>query len=292
MTQQNSEGRPPEDPEMPFLSHLIELRQRLLKAFLMVLVIFLVLFPFANTLYTLLAQPLMNYLPAGNSMVAIDVASPFLTPLKLTFILAVFLAMPYLLAQVWGFVSPGLYQHEKQLVRPLMFSTTVLFYLGAIFAYFVVFPLVFGFFVGVLPQGVEMATDISRYLDFVLKMFFAFGLAFETPVLILLLVWTGVTTVAALKEKRPYIIVGIFVLAMLLTPPDIFSQTLLALPMMLLFELGLIMATIMLKRRAEQRAAEDEEYRPLSEEEMDRELARMEEEDNREEFGKNSGRGN
>jgi sec-independent protein translocase protein TatC len=264
---------------MPFLSHLVELRDRLLRAVLSVLLLFLALFYFANDLYNILARPLLNYLPEGSSMVAIDVASPFLTPLKLVFILSIFLAMPYLLYQVWAFVAPALYQHEKRLAMPLMASTVGLFYAGAAFAYFFVFPLVFGFFIGVLPQGVEMATDISRYLDFVLKMFFAFGLAFETPVFIVLLVWAGLVSPQSLAEKRSYIIVIIFIVAMILTPPDVFSQTLLALPMILLFEAGLFMSRLVVKHKAERAAAEDEEYRPLSEEEMDAELARMDAEE-------------
>ncbi len=274
----------PDDYQMPFLSHLIELRDRLLKAVLTILIIFLCLFYFANDLYTLLADPLLKHLPEGTSMVAIDVASPFIAPLRLTFILSIYIAMPVLFYHLWGFVAPGLYAHEKEIVLPLLASSTLLFYLGMLFAYFVVFPLVFGFFVSVLPQGVEMSTDISRYLDFVLKMFFAFGIAFEVPVLTVLLLWTGMVTPQSLAEKRPYIIVGSFIVAMLLTPPDMFSQILLGVPMWLLFELGLWMGTLVLKRKKREEEAEESkpkqegaplhegfasDYQPMTEAEMD-----------------------
>lgn len=265
------------DQEMPFLSHLVELRDRLLRAVLTVLVIFLCLFSFANDLYELLARPLMTHLPEGSNMVAIDVASPFIAPLKLTFILSMYLAIPVILYQLWSFIAPGLYKHEKRLVLPLMISSSLLFYLGMLFAYFVVFPLVFSFFVGVLPTGVEMSTDIGRYLDFVLKMFFAFGIAFEVPVFTLLLIWTNFTTAASLREKRPYVIVGCFIVGMLLTPPDMFSQILLAVPMWLLFELGIIMSAFMLNHKPEDEDAPyPEDYHPLSEAEADAELERIE----------------
>ena len=225
--------------EQPLVAHLIELRDRLLRAILAVLVIFLALVSFSRDLYTLLAKPLMAHLPEGTSMIATEVASPFLTPFKLTLVLSILLAMPYLLYQLWLFVAPGLYDSERKLVYPLMMSSTILFYGGVLFAYFVVFPVVFGFFTSVAPEGVSVMTDIAKYLDFVLKMFFAFGLAFEVPVATILLVRMGITTPEDLGAKRPYIIVGAFVLAMLLTPPDVISQSLLALPVLLLFELGL-----------------------------------------------------
>jgi sec-independent protein translocase protein TatC len=273
------------DPEMPFLAHLIELRDRLLRSVLVVLVLFLCLFPFANTLFAFLAEPLLRHLPEGGSMLATEVASPFLTPLKLTLVLAIFAAIPYLLYHLWAFVAPGLYRHEKNLLMPLMISSIALFYLGMVFAYYVVFPLVFGFFASVVPAGVEMATDIARYLDFVLKMFFAFGIAFEVPVFTVLIISTGMTTPESLAQKRPYIIVGAFVIAMLLTPPDMFSQVLLAVPMWLLFELGLFMSRFIQRQKAAREAeeaaveAERDGFRSLSELEMDAKLDEMEAQD-------------
>jgi sec-independent protein translocase protein TatC len=247
------------DREQPFISHLIELRDRLLRVVAAVLLVFLGLFPFANDIYTLLARPLMRHLPEGTSMIATEVASPFLTPFKLALVLAFFIAIPYVLYQAWAFVAPGLYRHEKRLVLPLVVSSTLLYYLGMAFAYFVVFPIVFGFFISVAPEGVAVMTDIAAYLDFVLKLFFAFGVAFEVPVATVLLVVTGMTTAQALAEKRPYIIVGVFVIAMLLTPPDVVSQTLLALPVWSLFELGVLMARLIEHRRKE---VEDEDGEP------------------------------
>jgi sec-independent protein translocase protein TatC len=230
----------PNAPEMPFLSHLIELRDRLLRIVLAVLVVFICLFPFGNELYSMLAQPLLAHMPAGTSMIATEVASPFLTPFKLALVLAAFIAIPVILYQVWAFVAPGLYTHERKLIMPLLISSTLLFYAGMAFAYFVVFPLVFGFFTSVAPEGVAVMTDISKYLDFVLKLFFAFGIAFEVPIATILLVKAGITTPDSLRKKRPYIIVAAFVIGMLLTPPDVISQSLLAIPMWLLFEIGLL----------------------------------------------------
>ncbi len=230
----------PPTAEQPLVKHLIEMRDRLLRVVLVVVVIFLGLFAFANDLYTYLAEPLLRHMPENSSMIATEVASPFLTPFKLTLVLSAFLAVPYILYQAWGFIAPGLYQREQRLVFPLLISSTLLFYAGMAFAYFVVFPLVFGFLIGIAPEGVAVMTDISRYLDFVLKMFFAFGLAFEVPIATILVVWSGLATAEDLAAKRPYIIVGAFVFGMLLTPPDIISQTLLALPMWILFELGLV----------------------------------------------------
>jgi len=250
MTQDNRDNP---DLEQPFVSHLLELRDRLLRMLVAVLILVLLLFPFANDLYTLVAKPLMSHLPEGTSMIATEVASPFLTPFKLSLVAAVFLAMPYILYQLWGFVAPGLYQHEKRLALPLLASSVALFYLGTAFAYFVVFPLIFAFFTGTAPEGVAVMTDISRYLDFVLTLFFAFGLAFEVPIATILLVWTGVTTPQALASKRPYIIVGAFSIGMLLTPPDVISQTLLAVPMWVLFELGVLFSrTFALKPQAQE----------------------------------------
>jgi sec-independent protein translocase protein TatC len=226
----------------------MELRDRLLRMVLAILVIFIALFPFANEIYRYIADPLMAVLPEGTSMIATQVASPFLTPFKLSLVAAVFVAMPYILHQFWAFVAPGLYQHERRLAMPLLASSIVLFYAGMAFAYYVVFPLVFGFLTGVAPDGVAVMTDITAYLDFVLTLFFAFGLAFEVPIATIILVWAGITTPQALAGKRPYIIVGAFVIGMLLTPPDVISQTLLALPMWLLFELGVVFSRLFVKK--------------------------------------------
>ncbi len=224
------------------MAHLLELRQRLLRAAGAVLVVFLVLAPFAQELFQLLARPLLAQLPEGGSMIATEVAAPFLTPFKLTLMLAFVLALPYVLHQAWAFVAPGLYRRERRIALPLLVSSVVLFYLGMAFAYFVVFPIMFRFFVGVAPEGVAVMTDIARYLDFVVKLFLAFGLAFEVPVATYLLVRAGAVEAEALARGRPYVIVGAFVVGMLLTPPDVLSQTLLAVPMWLLFELGLWLA--------------------------------------------------
>jgi sec-independent protein translocase protein TatC len=230
------------DNQQPLITHLIELRDRLLRGLLAVAIIAALLLPFSNDLYHFLAEPLLLHLPESSTMIATEVASPFLIPFKLTLSLAILLAVPILLYQVWAFIAPGLYDNERKLVFPLLFASTLLFFLGMIFAYFVVFPLIFGFFTQAAPEGVAIMTDISSYLDFVLKLFFAFGIAFEVPIATLLLIWTGVSTVESLAEKRPYIIVGAFVIGMILTPPDVISQTLLALPVWLLFELGLFSA--------------------------------------------------
>lgn len=226
------------------ISHLVELRNRILRALASVLVVFLCLVYFAEDLYQYLARPLMQVLPANSSMIATDVASPFFAPFKLTLVLSFFIAIPYVLYQVWAFVAPGLYKNEKKLVMPLLVSSTLLFYAGIAFAYFVVFPLAFAFFTSVAPAGVTVSTDISAYLDFVLKLFFAFGISFEIPIAIILLCWTGVTDAASLRAKRPFVIVGVFVIGMLLTPPDVISQTLLAVPMWLLFEVGVLIGAI------------------------------------------------
>jgi len=228
------------DNQQPLISHLIELRDRLLRGILVVLVIAVILLPFSNDLYHFLAEPLLRHLPETSTMIATEVASPFLTPFKLTLSVSIMLAVPVLLFQLWAFIAPGLYDNERRIVFPLLFASTILFFLGMVFAYFVVFPLIFGFLTQAAPEGVAVMTDISSYLDFVLKLFFAFGLAFEVPIATLLLIWSGVSSVESLKEKRPYIIVGAFVIGMLLTPPDIISQTLLALPVWLLFEFGLL----------------------------------------------------
>lgn len=227
---------------LPLISHLLELRDRLLRIVAAVMLVFLCLVYFANDIYQYLAIPLTSQLPEGASMIATGVATPFFTPIKLTIVLSIFIAIPIILYQVWAFIAPGLYKHERKLIAPLVVTSALLFYLGMAFSYYVVFPLAFSFFTGIAPEGVTIATDISSYLDFVLKLFFAFGLAFEIPIATLLLCWTGATTPKKLKEKRPYIIVGAFVFGMLLTPPDVISQTLLAIPMLILFELGLLFA--------------------------------------------------
>jgi len=214
-----------------------------------VVIIFLPLFYFANDLYSYISEPLRAYLPEGATMIATEVASPFLTPFKLTLVLAIFIAIPYILHQLWSFIAPGLYSSEKRLAIPLLTSSVLLFYGGIAFAFYVVFPLIFGFFTSAAPAGVTVMTDINRYLDFVLKLFFAFGLAFEIPIATLLLVWTGATTVENLRKKRPYVVVGCFIIGMLLTPPDIISQLLLALPMWILFEIGILFATLIRHRQ-------------------------------------------
>lgn len=244
------------DESQPLISHLVELRNRLLRAVICVLVVFAVLVYWANDIYSLLASPLTERLPQGATMIATNVATPFFTPIKLTIITAVFFSVPYILYQIWAFVAPALYKQEKRLVYPLLISSTLLFYIGVAFAYYVVFPLVFGFLTSTAPEGVTMATDISSYLDFVLTIFLAFGVCFEVPVAIILLCWSGVTTPQDLREKRPYIIVAAFVIGMLLTPPDIFSQTLLAVPMILLFEIGLLVARFYMPR--EENSQEEE----------------------------------
>jgi len=240
----SSETAEPMQPtqNQSWIDHLLELRNRLLHAVLVILVIFLPLALFAGPLYSLLAQPMLDKLPDGVSMIATDVAAPFLAPFKLSLVTAIFAAVPYLLYQLWAFVAPGLYAHEKRLVVPLVVSSTLLFYCGIAFAWWVVFPLVFQFFINAAPEGVTVMTDISSYLDFVLKLFIAFGLAFEVPVATVLLVATGATDVKSLANKRPYVFLGAFVLGMLLTPPDVISQILLALPMYLLFEVGILMS--------------------------------------------------
>ena len=225
-----------------FVGHLIELRNRLMKALLSILLIFIALVYFANDIYSFVAAPLIANLPSTATMIATDVTAPFFAPFKLTLFVALFAAIPMILHQVWSFIAPGLYQHEKRMLMPILASSILLFYSGIAFCYFVVLPIILGFFTNTGPDMMTLAPDISSYLSFALKLFFAFGIAFEIPVAIMLLCWSGATTTKSLKEKRPYIVVGVFVVAMFLTPPDILSQTLLALPMLLLFELGLILA--------------------------------------------------
>ena len=228
--------------------HLLELRSRLLNVVIGVLIVFLGLFYFANEIYEYVSKPLMETLPESGQMIATDVASSFFAPFKLTMVLSIFIAMPFILFQIWAFIAPGLYKNEKRLVIPLMIGSTLLFYGGIAFVYYVVFPIIFAFFTSVAPEGVNIATDISSYLDFVLKLFFAFGIVFEIPIVIILLCWTGFTDPDSLRAKRPYVVVGAFVVGMLLTPPDIISQTLLAIPMLLLFELGVFIAAMYQKK--------------------------------------------
>jgi sec-independent protein translocase protein TatC len=306
----SSEQDKVESSSMGFMSHLIELRDRLLRIVVAVLIIFLALFYWANDIYTYLAEPLTSHLPEGSQMIAIDVASPFLTPFKLVLMLSVFLGMPYILYQIWGFVAPGLYKHEKRLAAPLLASSIILFYCGILFAFYVVFPLVFGFFTSIGPEIVSISTDIGRYLDFVISLFFGFGLAFEVPIATIILVAMGITTPKKLAAKRPFVIVGAFIVGMLLTPPDVISQVLLAVPMWLLFESGLIASAYLFADRLRQQEEEeakmaeeeaeseqeyvdgyetvndpaDEEYRPLSDEEMEAELDRMDKEIEEEEY--------
>jgi sec-independent protein translocase protein TatC len=224
----------------PFMSHLIEFRDRVLRCFVSVLIIFAGLFSFSNELYLYVSKPIRAYLPDNLSMIATEVASPFLTPFKLTLVLSMFAAMPYILYQAWAFLAPGLYKREKKIVLPLFFSSVLLFYGGMAFAYYVVFPLVFMFFSGIAPEGVSIMPDIRSYLDFVLKLFFAFGISFEIPIAVVILSWMGAVDQNKLAKKRPYVFVLCFILGMLLTPPDIISQTLLAIPMWLLFEIGIM----------------------------------------------------
>jgi sec-independent protein translocase protein TatC len=240
------------------MSHLVELRDRVLRMVIAILAIFLCLFYWANDIYTYLAVPLTSHMPEGSTMIAIDVASPFLTPFKLVLMLSIFLAMPVILFQFWAFVAPGLYKTEKRIARPLLVSSILLFYAGIAFAYYVVFPLVFGFFTSVGPEMISISTDIGRYLDFVLSLFFGFGLAFEVPIATIILVAVGITTPKKLGQMRPYVIVGAFVIGMLLTPPDIISQVLLAVPMWILFEAGLIASAIMFRDRNMDSTDDDE----------------------------------
>jgi sec-independent protein translocase protein TatC len=239
-----------QDQGQPLIAHLSELRDRLLRIVLAVLICALGLMPFANTIYTFVAEPLRRYLPEGTSMIATEIASTFLTPFKLVLVSAFCLAMPVILHQLWRFIAPGMYRHEKRIAAPLLISSVVLFYAGLAFAYYVVFPLVFGFFSGITPEGVNYTPDIARFLDTALKLFLAFGIAFEIPIATVLLIASGVTTAQDLAQKRPYVIIGCFVFGMLLTPPDVISQMLLAVPMWLLFEVGIVFGRLVKKKQA------------------------------------------
>ena len=247
-----------EKAEMTLVEHLTELRNRLLRVVIAIGVVFVACVPFADQLYTLLALPLLERLPEGSTMIATEVASPFLTPFKLAFVAAVALTIPVALHQAWSFIAPGLYLKERRLAFPLLVSSVMLFFVGMAFAYYLVFPLMFTFFIGSAPEGVIVATDIGRYLDFCIKLFFAFGVAFEVPVATFLIVSAGLTTVEDLRKKRAYVILTAFVVGMLLTPPDMISQTLLALPMWVLFELGLVMCRLYIKSEREAGEGEGE----------------------------------
>lgn len=243
--------------DMPLLSHLIELRTRLLRSVLVIVVIFIGMAFFANELYEWLSKPLKDALPESSTLIAIDVTAPLFAPFKLAFVLAIFIAMPFVLHQAWMFISPGLYKHEKSFAVPLLFSSIVLFYAGIAFAYFVIFPIIFGFLSSIGPQDVNYLPDINSVLSIALKLFFAFGLAFEIPIATMLLIWSGLVSHQKLASTRPYTVVGIFVFAMLLTPPDMISQVLLAIPMWILFELGLIFAKAYSPKKAETAEQED-----------------------------------
>lgn len=248
-----------EQSQAPLIEHLIELRSRLMRAVIVILVVFLGLYSFANDIYTFVAEPLMALLPEGSQMIATEVASPFLAPFKLTLVVAVFIAIPFVLHQAWAFIAPGLYDNEKALAIPILVSSIALFYGGAAFAYYIVFPLLFEFFTQTGPENVAVMTDINQYLNFVLKLFFAFGVAFEIPIATFLLIQSGATTVESLSKKRPYIILGCFVVGMLLTPPDVISQSLLAIPMYLLYEVGLLFGRLARKRKEGKETAEEQE---------------------------------
>jgi sec-independent protein translocase protein TatC len=243
--------------DMPLLSHLIELRTRLLRSVLVIVAIFIGMAFFANELYEWLSKPLKEALPESSTLIAIDVTAPLFAPFKLAFVLAIFIAMPFVLHQAWMFISPGLYKHEKSFAVPLLISSIILFYAGIAFAYFVIFPIIFGFLSSIGPQDVNYLPDINSVLSIALKLFFAFGLAFEIPIATMLLIWSGLVSHQKLANTRPYTVVGIFVFAMLLTPPDMISQVLLAIPMWILFELGLIFAKAYSPKKAETTEQED-----------------------------------
>ena len=247
MTDNNHEE---ELAEGTLLSHLIELRSRLLIIAVAVLVAFIILLPFSRDIFTLVSEPLREVLP-GNAMIATAVASPLLTPFKLTFFAALFLVMPVVLFQVWNFIAPGLYKNEKRFAIPLLITSIILFYFGIAFAYFVVFPLIFGFFTSIAPEGVEVQTDITQFLDFITTIVFAFGIAFEVPVATVLIVWAGLTNIEKLAKARPYVFLMAFIAGMFLTPPDVISQSLLAVPVYLLYELGIIMSKVFVSKKSE-----------------------------------------
>jgi sec-independent protein translocase protein TatC len=236
--------------EGSLISHLLELRERLIRALVAIGLLFIPCAIYANRMFTLVATPLLKMLPKGGGLIATGVAAPFTTPFKLAFFVALFAAMPYVLYQIWAFVAPGLYRHEKRFALPLLVSSVILFYLGMTFAYFAVFPAIFHFFASTTPKGVAMMTDITQYLDFVLVMFFAFGLAFELPVAVVLLVAMNMVTVERLRAMRGYVLLGVFIVAAFITPPDALSQSLMAVPMYLLFEAGILMARLLVRPKS------------------------------------------
>lgn len=244
--------------ELTIIGHLVELRNRILRCVVALLVVFLALVYFANDIYAFVSAPLVSVLPESTSMIAIDPTAPFFAPFKLTFYVSLFICAPYVLYQLWAFIAPGLYRSEKEVAVPLFISSVLLFYAGIAFAYYVLFGLVFSFFVSVAPEGIAVAPDISSYLSFVMKIFFAFGFAFEIPVAVFLLIWAGILEPESLQNKRPYVIVGCFVVGMMLTPPDPFTQSMLAIPMWMLFELGLYFGKVFLRRKAAREAANPE----------------------------------
>ena len=244
-----------DEKELTLIDHLVELRDRIMKCIIAIVVLFLALFYWANDIYNYVALPLIQALPEGSSMIAIDPTSPFFAPFKLTFYVAFLLAAPYILYQLWSFIAPGLYKNEKAMAIPLFISSVVLFYAGIAFARYVLFGIVFAFFISVAPEGIQVAPDISSFLSFALTIFFAFGIAFEIPIAVFLCIWAGLAEPDSLSEKRPYVVVSCFVIAMLLTPPDPFTQSMLALPMWALFELGILAGRIIRKRQAEEEAA-------------------------------------
>ena len=252
-------GQPDELAEGTLVSHLLEVRDRLMKAMIAVFICFIPCALYMNQLFTLIAQPMIRKLPSGASLIATSVVAPFMVPFKLAFLVAFGLAIPVVLYQAWAFVAPGLYRHEKKLAVPLLVSSVLLFYVGAAFAYFVVFPAMLGFFVGTTPVGVQMMTDIGSYLDFVMILLLAFGVAFEVPVATVLLVWTGFVKIATLTKNRGFVLLGIFIIAAFLTPPDAVSQSFMAVPMYVLYEIGIVMAKLLLKDKLAERAKEDAE---------------------------------
>jgi sec-independent protein translocase protein TatC len=260
------------DSASTFIAHLLELRDRLLRSVIAWAILFLCLFPFANKLYALLAKPMLSKLPQGSHMIATEVVTPFFVPLKVAMMTALLGALPYILYQIWAFIAPGLYAHEKKIILPLVVASIVLFACGMAFAYFMVFPVIFGFVIGSAPQGVEVMTDIDKYLDFVITMFLAFGITFEVPIIVVALTMMGLVEVAKFKEIRPYVIVGAFVIGAVFTPPDVISQTMLAVPLWFLYELGVFVAGWLVKRKPPGEASD--EYRPMTEEEIEAEFNR------------------
>jgi sec-independent protein translocase protein TatC len=248
----SQKSKNPSGAELTIVDHLIELRDRIMKSLMAILLLFLSLFYFSNDIYTFVATPLLSVLPENMGMIAIDPTSPFFAPFKLTFYVSLFLAAPYILYQLWSFIAPGLYQNEKALAIPLFVSSVVLFYAGIAFAYYVLFGFVFAFFVSVAPEGILVMPDINSFLSFALAIFFAFGLAFEIPIAVFLLIWVGIVEPEDLTAKRPYVVVGCFVIGMLLTPPDPFTQSMLAIPMWMLFEVGILAGRLVRRKKAQE----------------------------------------